>query len=63
MLNPTQISTFAPRQDDIGAVKVYIRFTPKADIDLGQRKLAGRLEAEIARPAQLIISESSGTDD
>jgi hypothetical protein len=26
MLNPMQILAFAPWQDDIGAVKVYVRF-------------------------------------
>jgi hypothetical protein len=30
MLNPMQILTFAPCQDDIGAVKVYVRFTPES---------------------------------
>jgi hypothetical protein len=32
MLNPRQILASAPCQDDIGAVKVYVRFTSKADI-------------------------------
>jgi hypothetical protein len=36
MLNPMQILTFAPCQDDIEAVKVYVRFTPKADIGAAQ---------------------------
>ena len=30
MLNPKQIFAFAPWQDDVGAVKVYVRFTPKS---------------------------------
>jgi hypothetical protein len=38
MLNPMQVLTFAPCQDDIRAVKVYVHFPPKK-----RRSMLGRI--------------------
>jgi hypothetical protein len=56
MLNPMQVLTFAPCQDDIRAAKVYVHFPPqKAEIDARanlKEKLAWQLEAGRRSPVQ-----------